>query len=480
VSYADDFGGITDREWSGVNSYLAQYGDMSFYEIVMQGVDGVRLPGNAENKLDWNAFDGDASDGIDWSAVGGTFSYDSRLDYNGQRGLGAYYMMLGLLETFRRVGYAYSSLFGEAQNIVNNDSSAMVAHFDNVLSTDLRGLDDHNLQLLYMYLQQPAHSLHTLFAAFRGGAVGEGGGYGRDPETGEWCGHMYSARDQVAFKRFRDTVLPAAQAYIDSLEGDEQVRAQALLNEYKYELTDAAVPEDEDNMIYQPWGGDARQKINSDGEIVDNANDPRWAGWDYFSATDLFFNGRMDPSYANDMYRHCDATPSPLMASDGEHYGYVYSQVRDVSNQAIKRENYFFNGGYYDMSNNWVVNAASRFLEAKDIDNQRAVNALGVNSLNKRLYKIALRRYKNKVKAAKEKKWTDADLKNLAEKHAAERKADMQRANRKRKEKASLWEDGSLINHKKASAKLNQESTNRLLKKMYAKRRNQGSNQKNK
>ena len=376
---------IRPEEWAEVRSYLQEeFGDKSFYEIVMGGADTVTFTPRDDNP------DTDFNESL-WygSYTPGSVGYL----YRDGGSEDAYHMMLALLESRRKIFYAMSYVFGSPWFIKNNDHTAHINHFDHAMDVEFAGVDDHNKALLLLYYSAQ-HSLHYVLPAYSGGADFNGG--------------VYSARDCAGFEQFRDWIRSGVENYIGGLSGGEKDRVQSLYNEFKFDIA-------------QPYGKNGEK-----------AGEQDYIGWDYYSA-----KYDLDGTLYNEENGYPDWV-NPIALKSG-HWNYSVAQLMGLSEyQIMGKTPLEYEGSYYNLyQTNPVVHMVGRLTREKEIDMTRAWETMGINQFNRIMYKQAKRRYKGAVQREKEAKYNDAIENKKFQERRAEAKNDANTAAKRRKKRNS-------------------------------------------
>lgn len=354
--------------WSGAKGALNLYGNLNYYDIVMSGfnngaqvaygdlgqpgvVDGERVKWAADS--DWNP-----NNSLDYYQ--GKFAYDGMQGTNGE---GAFKLMLGLLESRRRIFFASYEIFGPTNNICDKNGDVpipndqeMIAAFDSWNTDPSRGggADPHNLSLfsLFLYAQ---HSLHSIMPLY---SIPETG-YSFDPgqSGGGLPGWMFSGKDQLAFIRFGQWMNTNLNTYKNSLSnGDYKTRVSNLINEFRGEGSYTA----------QPY-------INT---IRDGVGDGSRAGWDRYSSG--WWDGD-DPANANPR------------AADGPHRYYTVSQLKGINLATDRIGNVYDQNGVLLEQNlgsrNWAVHHVLSLLGKTDQDIGRILSIRVQNRRNSTRYR---------------------------------------------------------------------------------------------
>ncbi|OGC09549.1 hypothetical protein A3J90_05110 [candidate division WOR-1 bacterium RIFOXYC2_FULL_37_10] len=395
----------------GILKNLEDYGDESYYEIIMSGFkkgakieagsDGVtdgeniRWKGDSDwnNNNNWKSGDGETfTTGRD-SFNSGLFDYDLQA---GDHGEGAFKLMLGMLESRRRIYSAMTEIFGSNSDIgrltyVTNsdgtvtvtatpDDAALRGSFDKWRSDPMRGLmaDSHNLAFLNLFISMQ-HSFRSVFPA-----------YGFNPseflfkptdKSGGLPGWLFSGKDQLAFIRFNDWLYNNTQTYknyLGSLAKDENY--QGVDDDDYYGIDE--YQGDVQNLMYEYFGIDnPNPNTDSYGSVYDSQpyirtkNDDnelgKRAGWDFYSAKGSIWNPDSETSSTIK-----DGPNNNKIASDsgGPHPKYFPSQLMGI-NLSGNRSGiaYDENGNEAVNMNNWAVYDVMGLLRFGDKDVGRTI-----------------------------------------------------------------------------------------------------------
>ena len=328
---------INDSEWAAAQNYLNGFDGMSYYQIVMDNADSISF-------TDTNG-DGKFTLGVD------EYNADGVGAYKGGSATDAYYLMLAMLESRRRVFYAMSEIFGSPYLIANDDSHGIIDEFDSFMDHEIGGADSHNKRLFYMYFAMQHH--------FRWAMAPLSSIYTEGDNL-----NPFTAKDTASFAEFREWMNRSLTAYEDSLydsgaSGEEIARFEALRNEFDFTTA-------------QPYGRDD----DNDGA------DGRYIGWDrycsYFSANNNYVNGQW-------VYPDLPVGFN-VDARGGEgHPDYVISQIIGVPESALKglsRHN-----GINLHNDNWAAHAVGTFFGYEDKDINAATTALALTFWDSDRYK---------------------------------------------------------------------------------------------
>ncbi len=419
-----NLGTISAAELADARAYLQNnFGDKSYYQIVMTGADGIEfLDGGTPNGLSagWSE--------AEVSCDPANFLYHGT---EGENGINAYYMMLNMLESRRKILYSMADIFGSPWHIQNGDNQASIDHFDNSMNETFKGVDDHNKALLLMYYQIQ-HSFHYVLPAYSGSAT-------------DWNGGLYTSRDIVGFKKFRDWIQAGVGQYKNSLSGAEQTRVQELYDEFTFEYA-------------QPYGHDGRQESMQ-----------KYVGWDYISpgfdlSTNTNFEEGSRPNWINPR----------MQTKDSDHWMYAFSQLGGLSGAQIRGYAPFvFEGNSYDLFNtNPAINVVGTLSRARDIDEKRATEALSINQFNKAIYRRSKRAYNAAKKKEKELKYDEYIEKKIYAKRRAQTQMANNASSKKKKEIKMSYEQAL----EKAHTRMLGKSVNRTIQKMKQLRKSADKN----
>src|SRR3989339_557508 len=341
----------------------------------------------------------------------------------GANGEGAFYVMLNLLESRRRIYYAASSVFGQHKNI--GDSLAMVKDISDFFDKDVAGADPHNFRMFYMYFAMQ-HAFRSVTQAFSGNTeiYGDLGG----------PGFIYSARDRAGFAKFGEWLIGGVNKYISTLSGAEKDRVQGLLSEYKLSNEQNAKSGEVDFNL--PYGVTSWHHYSY--------NDDRYTGWDSFC-------GNFEKDATKPGYKGLPDYLNPLAVKNGgSHPNYAIAQLAGLKEYNIKGDFALsYNGQNYDLyGTNWVVNLAGRFLKAEDHDTKNAVNTFAMNAYENARYQQETKVYKQNKEAYEEQKYEEemaigraaarAEGRKQQEKKQAEQMSAKQRAEKTAEAKRQL------------------------------------------
>jgi hypothetical protein len=384
-----DLGEIYANEWAAAKNYMQGFGDNSFYQIAMKGADTISFTPDPN--------DSTKSIGYNENNAGYLYKNGSSLD--------AYYMMLSVLESRRKIFYASADIFGPSYYIKDeNKHGDIIDRFDHTMNTRFSDVDDQNKGQLLRYFELQ-HSMHSALPAF---------GIDNGWDINQW---VYSARDRAAFEVFRDWVQTGVQNHIAGLtDVDEQDRIQTLYDEFTF-------------VIDQPYGADGRHTDNKQNMV----------GWDFFlpgeqNQTNKTYHD--DPSYNDSVAPPSFANPNNLPSDDYWHWMFSISQVLGLSEAEIKGNLPHENGGsFYNLfDTNWVVHTVGSLKTSQDVKQQRAVESQSINFHNQRTYRRQKRVYKEAVQQEKDMKYEEAKaLQSYLRRRAARKSAANKAANRNKK-----------------------------------------------
>lgn len=251
--------------WDEVKAYLARnFNDKSYYEIALTGVANSEI---IDGDGDYNI--GEVQDGRAYNVThNGGFLYDGT---EGSDGLGAFYLMLAMLESRRRINYAMSEVVCPAWML--DDTLAARDYIENTFNDPdkLKGFSSYNRRIFMNFLGIQ-HAFRAIIPAFSGGAGNYWDMGNTDPLElcGEvdlnhfnqkdigFAGYGYSARDQVAFQRLRHWMANNVESAIRAASDEERPIMQNLWDEFRF-VTD------------QPYGAS---------ELV--GTEKKYMGWDRF------------------------------------------------------------------------------------------------------------------------------------------------------------------------------------------------------
>ena len=415
-SIAPALGTIDSSLWSQVQSYLgnSRFQGKSYYEIALQGVDQSSI--TTDHVVQWD-LDGDGvketyhsieqSGGANYHVVhNGSFLYDGMQGSNGE---GAFDLMLAMVESRRRINYGMSWLYGSPYMI--SDNQAMLDHMKSVFNDDdkLGRVNPQNKRILEAFFGAQ-HSLRAIMPAFSGGTgynpLGEVGGINEfNACDGGSTGYVYSAKDTVAFQRFRHWVRNNVEAYISSLSGDTQTNAQNLYNEFTF-VYDAPYG----------MGGEGESTVNGDGSVTKN---PAYIGWDRFSAN---WWGPSWNGYWNFDKNHV----SPVVYDHGApHYAYAVAQVLGLSDDQRIGSSSASGSGSSTIGNvynyNWVVHAEGDFIKWRKGVIAQNMLALALDNMERRRYRKDMQKYNQWKVDKKDQDYDDKRDEAIHEKRRAER-----------------------------------------------------------
>ncbi len=397
----------------GVQNLLASYGDQSFYQIIMSGFDnGANIEyGDASaagvtdgERIRWRG-DDDWDNNDSEVFFNGRFDYDSKAGTNGED---AFKLMVGLLESRRRIFYAMTEIFGGHRNIgimsgstpAPNDSE-MIEAFDAWTEDRTRGLaaDPHNLALfsLFLYAQ---HSLHSVLPSFSFNPAS----FGFDPNTsdGGQPGWIFSGKDQLAFRRFNMWMRENAIRYKDSLP-----TATSQARSYKGNV---------EKLIAEYYGeGDYSDQpyMNTRGDAGGVERD----GWDKYSE---WYNSDNLPTNGN------PRAPYP-------HQGYLISQLQGMNLIGNRNGNVYDSSGRLLEENlalrNW---AAHSVLSLKTYEDRDVGRNIAISTQNRRKsleYKKAVEDYHwEKIELQREEMRGEAKMKQKVAEYRANLQALIKKA----------------------------------------------------
>lgn len=370
----------------GVQNLLASYGDKSYYQIIMSGFDnGADIEyGDAGTagvtdgeKIRWRGDD-------DWNNNDSEVFFDGRFDYDtraGTNGQDAFKLMVGLLESRRRIFYALTEIFGGHRNIgiksgdiPDPDDAAMINAFDAWAEDAEKGLgaDPHNLALFSLFLGAQ-HSLHSVLPSFGF----DPGAFSFDPNSscGGQPGWVFSGKDQLAFRRFNLWMRENVIHYKDSLPGGSTQATNyknnvgKLINEFY----------GEGDYSDQPYIG-----TTGDGGGVERD------GWDKYSE---WYDSSIVPTNGN------PRAPYP-------HQGFLISQLEGMNLLGNRNGNVYdssgrlVEGGENLASRNWAVHSVLSLKRYEDRDVGRSI-AISTQNRRKNL------EYKQEVE---ERHWAKIEL----------------------------------------------------------------------
>ena len=399
-----------------------QYGEQSYYEIVMSGMNDTSF--NIVNKS--GADQAIDLDSISW----GNFAYD------GESGEGAFLLMVSLVRSRRMIYQAMSEFFGPNNLIFNADgtneavdNASMLQQFEYTMQQKLGGANANNITIFQMFLAAQ-HYLHAIMAAYSGGKGYEPGSWSgindsaSDLTDGGFVGWMRSAQDMLAFKKFRDWIRTNAKDYC----GDDENKLK-LYNEFTFDFA-------------QPYGTDASNGGSADGG---------WVGWDFY------YQGRTSPSgewaWDNDPY---------FNSSDNGHNYYAVSQLCNLAGAQIRGRALYNDGsGAVNMYNgNWVVHATGRFANFKDRASSELYTTIAINFNESARFRRQKIEFEAKLKERKE---TEREQKEMEARAQAKGEARMRQLNamgNKKKPKANSKPDKAIQNNKMTIDKVNKQNLN--------------------
>src|SRR3989339_43443 len=404
---------IKQSELDSARSFMKQFGNVNFYEFALKGIDKIKF-----NDKDGNGVFDLNNDGYDTSSC--NFMWEGMEGANGE---GAFYVMLNLLESRRRIYYAASNVFGQHKNI--GDSLAMVKDISDFFDKDVAGADPHNFRMFYMYFAMQ-HAFRSVTQAFSGNTeiYGDLGG----------PGFIYSARDRAGFAKFGEWLIGGVNKYISTLSGAEKDRVQGLLSEYKLSNEQNAKSGEVDFNL--PYGVTSWHHYSY--------NDDRYTGWDSFC-------GNFEKDATKPGYKGLPDYLNPLAVKNGgSHPNYAIAQLAGLKEYNIKGDFALsYNGQNYDLyGTNWVVNLAGRFLKAEDHDTKNAVNTFAMNAYENARYQQETKVYKQNKEAYEEQKYEEemaigraaarAEGRKQQEKKQAEQMSAKQRAEKTAEAKRQL------------------------------------------
>ena len=323
---------------SGFGDYRAYLTDMknllgsgnlagkSYYEIVMSGINSTGIS---------YSHHGDGTDTINYGATQwGSYAYDGMSDKDW------FLLMTSMVRARRKFTGTMAELFGSTSLIYNDggapDDQAMIKTQESWLKNNAEGGGAHynNKAFLLMFAQGFEHYFRGLNAAYSGNAdyVYDGGGSvsgeGGLGDAG-FNGLIRTARDLVAFKRFRNLIRSHAANYVHQT-GD--ANAANLYQEFTY--SDGR----DDTPTYNlPFGK------NSDWTASATV------GWDAYS-------NPIDPG-------NPFPNANPLTVS-GNHSNYALAQIEGLDSNQIKGMSTV--NGKNLFKTNWVVHIQGRLTRFKE------------------------------------------------------------------------------------------------------------------
>lgn len=402
-----------------------QYGEQSYYEIVMSGINDTSF--NIVNKSG-------ADQAIDLGSVSwGNFAYD------GESGEGAFLLMVALVRSRRMIYQAMSEFFGPNNLIFNADGSneatdnaSILQQFEYTMQQKLGGAHANNKTIFYMFFAAQ-HYLHAIMAAYSGGK-----GYESHELSGindsasnltdeGFVGWMRSARDMLAFKKFRDWIRTNAWDYA---EGDSN--KEKLYKEFTFDFA-------------QPYGTDASNLGSDDGG---------WVGWDYYYHNLTTPGG--DYAWDTDPYYN---------SSDNGHNWYAVSQLCNLSGAQIRGRALFNDGtgGALNMpSGNWVVHAAYRNAEFKDKASCDLYTTIAINFNENARFRRQTKEFEAKLKERKETEREEKYQAALAQAKGEARMRELNAQGKKKKAKTGSSHKPNNSNHDNTMtiAKVNKQKVN--------------------
>jgi len=384
------------------------YKGKSYYQIVMSGFKhgadiAYRARTGGGEEIKWAVDD-------DWDNNDREIHYNGCFDYDGKAGFygeDAFKLMLGLLESRRRIFYALVNVFGDNEHIgrqvsehADPNDQAMINTFNAWAS---RGADPHNVSLfsLFLYAQ---HSLHSILPAYSFNPAE----YSFNPASsnGGLPGWIFSGKDQLAFQRFNlwlykqvasediSDGITSYKEYLNSLDS----RQYPGLEDYKRKVN---------NLIREFYGTDGSQPyINT---TYDGGYDVSRAGWDRYSIGSNWADG--------------DPARNPLVP--GPHPDYVIAQLTGMNLLGNRNGNVYNSSGLVKAglaSENWAVHHVLGLLRYADWDVGRTVAINAQNRRNNLEFKKRNEEYhETKIELQREEARDEAKAKQ----RAAELRADL-------------------------------------------------------
>ena len=333
----------------GVNQALQSYGDKSYYQIVMSGY-------------------GEGSNGV--------YSYDGKEGANGE---GAFKLMIGLLETRRRIFGPMTELFGSNRLIGNTSGGKaspkdkdLISAFDSWMKDPKRGggADVHNMAIFSLFLESQ-ESLHSVLPAYSFDPNQYH--YDANDPSGGLPGWIKSERDRTAFLRFSNWMYTNLNTYKNYLSS--KTSGNNDLKNYSDKVNSLI------DEFYGRGSYDTQPYINT--SKGDTAGGKR-AGWDDYSAG----WGSGTPSNAN-----------PI--ASGEEASSFIGQLTGISMCNRTGNVYDSHGNLVTaakdlMTKNWAVSDYFKLLSFGDKDMGRNISISTKSRSDRAQYQKDMREYFDK------------------------------------------------------------------------------------
>jgi len=424
--------GISLSEWSNAQSYLnANFSGKSFYEIVVTGIQNSDI-GTVTAPRDYL---GDV-EVMDWNNIThhGGFLYDGKADVDengngtiedGERGKGAYYLMLSMLESRRRINYGMSYVFGSPFNIIDNNY--MLEHISNMFNNpdELGRLNAQNRRVFEAFFGAQ-HTLRGMLAAYCGGYDVNGGGswepadevdglnHFEGADSGGFSGgnaYLDSALDEAAFQRFRHWIYNNVIAYKDSLSGSEEDAVQLKLDEWL-------------GNIEQPYLSNEAFWSNDELDPARKVGYKTYLSWDRFS---LKYTDGTNPYYLNklmsDGSRQTNLQPgiNPLETNYRDyHNDYSVNQILNLSHEQVTGRALVEGQNLYQT--NWVVYTVGSFYDWYEDIVKQNMEAVSLTNMDRKRYHHDMNAYRKWKVEMQDKEYEDQRNESIAEKKRNERK----------------------------------------------------------
>ncbi|OGC06485.1 hypothetical protein A2526_03020 [candidate division WOR-1 bacterium RIFOXYD2_FULL_36_8] len=442
---------------------LKNFGDRSFYQLVMSGFEKDNTDKATLNYWDTHGTKDIADDillsgestgdgyangeRVSWKHEG-TFAYDGM---GGSHGEGAFKMMLGVLESRRRIFKTMTEIFGNPSNIgritytdnkliADPNDGALISAFDTWSNNIYQGLraDPHNLSLLKLFLEIQ-HSFRSVLPAYGFDPYSNdidpyddsNGGFSYDPTSsfGGIPGWIFSGEDQLAFIRFNEWLYSNVHEYMNYLDSvivdesdffDEEKDKHVGLEDYRKRVgnlvdeyfgvnnPDATCTKDDQGNVTSYTYGDVYDWQPYLRQTKDGNEQGKRAGWDFYCS--IWASAEVGENFNT-------SAPNP-------HPRYTISQLSGVNLIGSRSGNGYVDGKLVVTDDNWFVHDVMGLFRFGDRDVGRTMSNNVFNRRNRRVYKQQMQAY-HEMKM--DLQWGEAYEEAQKVKKIAEKRADLKR-----------------------------------------------------